>query len=60
VYYDERNPDDRGLKEKPKEAHKDFPDVIRYLVMAKPKYEPMNVMVDEESQPDTRDSVTGY
>ena len=47
-------------KEKPKEAHKDYPDTIRYLVMAAPQYEPQNIMIEEPIQRSTRDEITGY
>ena len=60
TYYESTNQDDHGMKEKPKEAHKDFPDCIRYLVMASPNYEPMNQTIDEIPQTDTRDEVCGY
>ncbi len=38
IYYEGANEDSTGLREKPKEKFKDFPDLIRYLVMAAPEY----------------------
>jgi len=60
VYYEDKDPDSRGLKEKPKEAHKDFPDCIRYLVMAAPVYESINHNPIVDVEPDTRNKTTGY
>jgi len=60
TYYEDKNQDDRGLKEKPKEAHKDYPDCVRYLVMAAPEYEPQNVFINETKEEEERDSITGY
>lgn len=60
IYYEEKDPDSRGLKEKPKEAHKDFPDVVRYLCMAAPEYENMDIMTHSEDIQTTVNETTGW
>ncbi len=38
--YDEFRRKDQGTKEKPRELHKDFPDLVRYMVMDDPTHIP--------------------
>jgi hypothetical protein len=38
MWDDFRDKDGRSLKEAPKDKYKDFPDLIRYLCMAQPRY----------------------
>lgn len=55
IWDDNRNPESKGLKEKPKDVYKDFPDCIRYLVMANPSYEVPQPLIQERPK-----SYTGY